>query len=177
MRPCAGCWVSPPADTTTGCGVRVSRKRVARLMSELDIEGVTRRRFRTGTTKRDAKARPAPDARPSADPPTAMIRLLCGLLARHLRNDPVRDVCSRLPSENQALHERIRATSAGRPTSAPMRASASEVRAFRIRRLTLVGAGVPEPSRLFSSRGGLGGSASEPALTAASGFFGSSLAV
>ena len=42
-------------------GWRVSRKRVARLMRELDIEGVTRRRFRTGTTKRDAQARPAPD--------------------------------------------------------------------------------------------------------------------
>ena len=42
-------------------GERVSRKRVARLMKELDIEGVTRRRFRTGTTKRDAQARPAPD--------------------------------------------------------------------------------------------------------------------
>ena len=42
-------------------GERVSRKRVARLMRELGIEGVTRRRFKTGTTKRDAKARPAPD--------------------------------------------------------------------------------------------------------------------
>jgi putative transposase len=42
-------------------GERVSRKRVARLMRELGIEGVTRRRFRTGTTKRDAKARTAPD--------------------------------------------------------------------------------------------------------------------
>ena len=35
-------------------GERVSRKRVARLMRELGIEGVTRRRFKTGTTKRDA---------------------------------------------------------------------------------------------------------------------------
>ena len=42
-------------------GERVGRKRVARLMKELGIEGVTRRRFRTGTTKRDAQARPAPD--------------------------------------------------------------------------------------------------------------------
>ena len=42
-------------------GERMSRKRVARLMKELDIEGVTRRRFKTGTTKRDARARPAPD--------------------------------------------------------------------------------------------------------------------
>ena len=39
----------------------MSRKRVARLMKELGIEGVTRRRFKTGTTKRDAEARPAPD--------------------------------------------------------------------------------------------------------------------
>ena len=31
-------------------GERVSRKRVARLMRELGIEGVTRRRFKTGTT-------------------------------------------------------------------------------------------------------------------------------
>ena len=42
-------------------GERVGRKRVTRLMRELGIEGVTRRRFKTGTTKRDAKARPAPD--------------------------------------------------------------------------------------------------------------------
>ena len=42
-------------------GERVSRKRVARLMRKMGIEGVTRRRFRTGTTKRDAQARPAPD--------------------------------------------------------------------------------------------------------------------
>ena len=42
-------------------GWRVSRKRVARLMRELGIEGVTRRRFKTGTTKRDSQARPAPD--------------------------------------------------------------------------------------------------------------------
>ena len=42
-------------------GERVGRRRVARLMRELGVEGVTRRRFRTGTTKRDPKARPAPD--------------------------------------------------------------------------------------------------------------------
>ena len=42
-------------------GERVSRRRVARLMRELGIEGVTRRRFKTGTTKRDAKAKAAPD--------------------------------------------------------------------------------------------------------------------
>ena len=42
-------------------GERVGRKRVARLMRELGIEGVTRRRFKTGTTKRDAGARAAPD--------------------------------------------------------------------------------------------------------------------
>ena len=41
-------------------GERVGRKRVARLMGELGIEGVTRRRFR-GTTRRDAGARAAPD--------------------------------------------------------------------------------------------------------------------
>ena len=40
---------------------RVGRKRVARLMKELGIEGVTRRRFRTGTTKRDASAKAARD--------------------------------------------------------------------------------------------------------------------
>ena len=42
-------------------GERVGRKRVARLMRELGIEGVTRRRFKTGTTKRDASAKAAPD--------------------------------------------------------------------------------------------------------------------
>ena len=42
-------------------GERVGRKRVARLMRELGIEGMTRRRFRTGTTKRDAGAKAAPD--------------------------------------------------------------------------------------------------------------------
>ena len=42
-------------------GERVGRKRVARLMRELGIEGVTRGRFRTGTTRRDPKAGEAPD--------------------------------------------------------------------------------------------------------------------
>ena len=42
-------------------GEQVSRKRVARLMKDLGIQGVTRRRFKTATTKKDAKARPAPD--------------------------------------------------------------------------------------------------------------------
>ena len=42
-------------------GEQAGRKRVARLMRELGIEGVTRRRFKTATTKKDAKARPAPD--------------------------------------------------------------------------------------------------------------------
>ena len=44
-----------------GEGERVSRDRVACLMRELGVEGVTRRRFKAGATKRDAKARPAPD--------------------------------------------------------------------------------------------------------------------
>ena len=38
-----------------------SRKRVARLMRELGVKSVTRRRFKTGTTKRDARAKAAPD--------------------------------------------------------------------------------------------------------------------
>ena len=42
-------------------GERVSRKRVARLMRELGIKGVTRRRFKTGTTERDPDAAPAQD--------------------------------------------------------------------------------------------------------------------
>jgi putative transposase len=41
--------------------VRCSRKRVARLMSRAGIAGCHRRRFKVGTTKRDPKARPAPD--------------------------------------------------------------------------------------------------------------------
>ncbi len=42
-------------------GERVGQKRVGRLMRGLEIEGATRRRFKTATTKRDAEARPAPD--------------------------------------------------------------------------------------------------------------------
>lgn len=41
-------------------GVRVAPKRIGRLMKELDLEGVSRRRG-TRTTQRDEKARPAPD--------------------------------------------------------------------------------------------------------------------
>ena len=41
-------------------GVHVGRKRVARLMKALGLQGATRRRFAT-TTVRDADARPAPD--------------------------------------------------------------------------------------------------------------------
>ncbi len=40
--------------------IRVSRKRVARLMREAGLAGVSRRR-RRGTTKRDPEAQPAPD--------------------------------------------------------------------------------------------------------------------
>ena len=80
-----GCWVSPPAGTMTGCAARPRRR--ARRDAELKGgfltkwiesggiygcpqihaalraggEGVTRRRFKTGTTKRDAGARTAPD--------------------------------------------------------------------------------------------------------------------
>lgn len=42
-------------------GVRCGRKRVARLMRAAGRRGVCRRRFRTGCTKRDPRARPAPD--------------------------------------------------------------------------------------------------------------------
>jgi len=42
------------------CGVRVGRKRVARLMRQAGLEGVSRRR-RRGTTRRNPKAKPAPD--------------------------------------------------------------------------------------------------------------------
>jgi transposase InsO family protein len=41
-------------------GIRVSRKRVARLMREAGLEGASRRR-RRGTTKRNPEAEPAPD--------------------------------------------------------------------------------------------------------------------
>ena len=42
-------------------GERVGQKRVGRLMGGLGLQGVTRRRWRTATTRRDAEARPAPD--------------------------------------------------------------------------------------------------------------------
>ena len=42
-------------------GERVGPKRVARLMKRAGIRGVTRRRWKTSTTRRDAKARAAPD--------------------------------------------------------------------------------------------------------------------
>lgn len=41
-------------------GVRIGRKRVARLMEQAGLQGVTRRKF-VVTTKRDRGARPAPD--------------------------------------------------------------------------------------------------------------------
>ncbi len=57
-------------------GWRVSRKRVARLLQELGISrGVTRRRFKTGTT-RDAQARSAPDL---GNPGTSRPRAPTGL--------------------------------------------------------------------------------------------------
>jgi len=59
------------SDGTYGCprihaalraeGRPINRKRVARLMRELKIAGVTRRRFKTDTTRRRPGARPAPD--------------------------------------------------------------------------------------------------------------------
>ena len=42
-------------------GERVGQKRVGRLMRTLRIEGATKRRWKTATTKRDTEARPAPD--------------------------------------------------------------------------------------------------------------------
>ena len=41
-------------------GIRVGRKRIARLMRAAGIVGVSRRRWTT-TTQRDRRARPAPD--------------------------------------------------------------------------------------------------------------------
>ncbi len=49
------------AELRLGDGVAVGRKRVARLMRELEIQGVSRRRGRVRTTTPDAKAAPAPD--------------------------------------------------------------------------------------------------------------------
>ncbi len=45
----------------TRTGTRVGRKRVARLMREVGIEGVSRRRGRRSLAKSDPKAAPAPD--------------------------------------------------------------------------------------------------------------------
>jgi putative transposase len=42
-------------------GVRVGRKRVARLMRRAGLVGVSRRRWRVGCTRRDSAAAPAPD--------------------------------------------------------------------------------------------------------------------
>ena len=50
------------AELQIACGVRVGRKRVARLMRTAGLVGCHRRkRWRPGTTRRDPKARPAPD--------------------------------------------------------------------------------------------------------------------
>jgi putative transposase len=55
-------------------GTRVSRKRVARLMKDADLRGISRRKG-TVTTRRDRSARPAPDLvdrRFAADKPNAL---------------------------------------------------------------------------------------------------------
>jgi putative transposase len=49
------------AELRLGDGVRVGKKRVARLMRELQIHGVSRRRGRMRTTIPDKRAAPAPD--------------------------------------------------------------------------------------------------------------------
>ncbi len=49
------------AELRLGEGLTVGRKRVARLMRELEIQGVSRRRGRVRTTIADPKAPPAPD--------------------------------------------------------------------------------------------------------------------
>jgi putative transposase len=49
------------AELRLAGGVRVGKKRVARLMRELEIQGVSRRHGRVRTTTPDAKAAPAPD--------------------------------------------------------------------------------------------------------------------
>ena len=51
-------------------GVRVSRKRVARLMRRAGLRGVSRRRGFVVTTRRDERQRPAPDL-PSSTPTLA----------------------------------------------------------------------------------------------------------
>jgi len=49
------------AELRLGDGVRLGKKRVARLMRELEIQGVSRRRGRVRTTSPDRRAVPAPD--------------------------------------------------------------------------------------------------------------------
>jgi putative transposase len=50
------------AELQIACGVRVGRKRVARLMRAAGLVGChRRRRWRPGTTRRDPRAAPAPD--------------------------------------------------------------------------------------------------------------------
>jgi putative transposase len=49
------------AELALGRGIRVGRKRVARLMRSLGVEGVSRRRGRRSTTTRDERAVPADD--------------------------------------------------------------------------------------------------------------------
>ena len=49
------------ADLRLGDGLEIGKKRVARLMRELSIEGVSRRRGHVRTTTPDRRAAPAPD--------------------------------------------------------------------------------------------------------------------
>lgn len=49
------------AELRLGDGLPVGKKRVARLMRELEIQGVSRRRGRVRTTRPDKRAAPAPD--------------------------------------------------------------------------------------------------------------------
>jgi len=50
------------AELQIACGVRVGRKRVARLLRSAGLVGChRRRRWRPGLTRRDPKATPAPD--------------------------------------------------------------------------------------------------------------------
>ncbi|MGH3117718.1 MAG: IS3 family transposase [Gaiellales bacterium] len=49
------------AELQLGDGLRIGKKRVARLMRELGIQGVSRRRGRMRTTTPDRRAAPAPD--------------------------------------------------------------------------------------------------------------------
>ncbi len=59
-------------------GVAVSRKRVARLMREHAIRGISRRRGFTVTTRRDKGHRSAPDLCSASSKPT--VRTGCGWL-------------------------------------------------------------------------------------------------